>query len=116
LQNFANTTANSTANPTANLTANLSILLTDKSPEHNSLLTPANKVLQLKANSADSLELNLHKGMLYKLLGGQKRISCTGFTQKDRHNLAIPKPFHRDCIKLQTGYLATEYKQQLLAY
>jgi hypothetical protein len=85
------------------------------SPENNSLI-PANEALQLKANL-----VNLHGGVPYKSLGGKKRTTFTqndytGITQKDRHNSAIPTPFHRDRIKLQTGYLATEYKQQLLAY
>jgi hypothetical protein len=49
-------------------------------------------------------------------LGGQKRTSCTSFTQKDRHNLAILTPFHRDRIKLRTGHLVISYEQQLPTY
>jgi hypothetical protein len=73
------------------------------------LIGQPSKALQLKADL-----VNLHGGVLYKSLGRKKQ--RTSITQKNRHNSAIPRPFHRDRIKLQTGYLATEYKQQLLAY
>ena len=84
--------------------------------ESKPLIGQPSKDLQLKANL-----VNLHGGVPYKSLGGKKRTTftqndCTGITQKDRHNSAIPTPFHRDRIKLQTSYLATEYKQRLPAY
>ena len=58
----------------------------------------------------------LHGGVLYKSLGGKKRTTFTqndytSITQKDRHNSAIPTPFHRDRIKLRTSHLVTSYKQ-----
>jgi len=101
---------------TTTTTANPSILPKDGSPEHNSLLTPANKALQLKANL-----VNLHGGVPYKSLGREKRTTFTqndytGITQKNRHNSAIPTPFHRDRIKLRTSHLVTGYKQQLPIY
>jgi hypothetical protein len=85
--------------------------------EQNSPFTLANKVLQFKTNLTNSLEPDLvkyplHKGVLYKLIGGEKQHT----NAKDQGN---PKSFYKDHLKpfkLQTSYLVTSFEQQLLMY
>jgi hypothetical protein len=107
-----------TALPTCELSAKSKPLIGQSlvprgSPERNSPPIPTNKVLQLKVDLTDSLEPDLvkyplHGGVLYKSLGGKKQ--RTSITQKNRNNSAIPGSFHRDRIKLRTGYLVTSYE------